>query len=106
GGALPERPILIDQPKNPYYDTKRAFILGGLKLHHLVDANVWHLFDLDHDPAEKVDLALTEPARLQEIRRVYSSFVATIPAVAPSAPEPEARKEEGAGGGADQDEQN
>src|SRR5262249_20325415 len=52
GATLAERPILIDQPHNPYYDTKRAFIFGGLKLHHLVDANVWRLFDLEHDAGE------------------------------------------------------
>jgi hypothetical protein len=29
GGELPERPVLIDQPKNPYYPLKRAFIHRG-----------------------------------------------------------------------------
>src|SRR6266540_2918260 len=41
GTELPERPILIDQPRNPHYRPKRAFIEGAFKLHHLIDANTF-----------------------------------------------------------------
>jgi arylsulfatase A-like enzyme len=83
GGTLPDRPILIDQPRNPYYDTKRAFIVrskeGTFKLHHLVDANTYRLYDLDHDPAEKHDLTGGQTELYQRMRRFYAAYVATIP---------------------------
>jgi arylsulfatase A-like enzyme len=79
GTDLPERPILIDQPKNPYYDGKRAFIKDGFKLHHLVDANAWRMFDLERDPGETADLVDVDPDRARELRRAYSSYMASIP---------------------------
>ncbi len=83
GGDLPPRPILIDQPRNPYYTAKRAFIEDGLKLHHLRDSNTYRLYDLDRDPGETVDLAPTNPAALKHIRHDYARFVAQIVDVEP-----------------------
>jgi arylsulfatase A-like enzyme len=83
GGTLPDRPVLVDQPHNPYYDTKRAFILrskeGTFKLHHLVSANTYRLYDLGRDPAEKQDLVAGQPELFQRMRRAYAAYVATIP---------------------------
>ena len=83
GGTLPDRSVLIDQPHNPYYDTKRAFILrskeGTFKLHHLVSANTYRLYDLGRDPAEKQDLVAGQPELFQRMRRAYAAYVATIP---------------------------
>src|SRR4029453_7863569 len=57
GGELPSRPVLVDQPRNPYYLPKRGFIDGPHKLHHLMDIDAYLLFDLDRDPGETNDLA-------------------------------------------------
>jgi choline-sulfatase len=87
GAELPERPILIDQPRNVYYDFKRAFIEGGFKLHHLVDSNAYRLYDLDRDPGETHDLAAEDPSTLRRIRRDFAALTSDIDdveAVAPS----------------------
>ncbi|MBV9948548.1 MAG: sulfatase-like hydrolase/transferase [Myxococcales bacterium] len=86
GGDLPERPILIDQPRNPYYDAKRAFIEGGLKLHLLLDSNTYRLFDLEHDPGETRDLVPEEPAAFTRIRRDYAQYASQIISVEPISP--------------------
>ncbi|MBI2892816.1 MAG: sulfatase-like hydrolase/transferase [Deltaproteobacteria bacterium] len=76
GGELPERPILLEQPKNPYYRMRRVFIDQGYKLHHLVEERAFRLFHLDEDPREEHDLAVSDPARLAAVRRAYSRFLA------------------------------
>jgi choline-sulfatase len=86
GADLPERPILIDQPRNPYYEPKRAFIEGGLKLHHLFDSNTYRLYDLDRDPRETHDLGPDDPAALRHIRRDYAEFTSQIIDVEPVSP--------------------
>lgn len=88
GADLAARPILIDQPRNVYYDPKRAFIEGGLKLHHLFDANTYRLYDLDRDPHETHDLAAEDPETLRRVRHDYAQFtsqIAEIEGVSPSA---------------------
>jgi arylsulfatase A-like enzyme len=88
GGQLPERPILIDQPKNPYYPPKRAFIEWPYKLHHAIDSNAYRLFDLARDPGETEDLAGSDAVLLRKVRRSYSLFTSDIielnPAPTPS----------------------
>jgi choline-sulfatase len=83
GADLPERPILIDQPQNPYYPLKRAFIEGGYKLHHLPKSRTDLLFDLSRDPGETHDLAAAEPEMLARIRASYEAFMSGITLVAP-----------------------
>jgi choline-sulfatase len=83
GADLPERPILIDQPKNPYYPLKRAFLEGGYKLHHIAESKTYLLFDLSHDPGERNDLAPSQPELLARIRQSYESFMSGIVEVAP-----------------------
>jgi arylsulfatase A-like enzyme len=83
GGALPERPVLVDQPKNPYYPPKRAFIEWPYKLHHAIDSNAYRLFDLAHDPGETENLAATQPDLLRKIRRSYSNFTSDILEIKP-----------------------
>jgi choline-sulfatase len=78
GGDLAPRPILVDQPRNPYYTAKRAFIEDGMKLHHLRDSNTYRLYNIDRDPGETVDLAPTNPATLKRIRHDYARFAAQI----------------------------
>jgi choline-sulfatase len=88
GGQLPQRPILIDQPKNPYYPAKRAYIDGPYKLHHTIDSNAYKLFDLSRDPGETEDLAVSEPDTLRKVRRAYANFTSDIIELkpAPAAP--------------------
>jgi choline-sulfatase len=83
GADLPERPILIDQPRNPYYPLKRAFIEGGYKLHYLPEARTYLLFDLSNDPGETHDLAATEPGVLERMRASYEAFSSGIVPVTP-----------------------
>jgi arylsulfatase A-like enzyme len=88
GADLAERPILIDQPRNPYYPLKRAFIEGGYKLHHLPKSPTYLLFDLSHDPGETHDLAAAEPGVLAQMRASYEAFVSQIAPVTPLPVEP------------------
>lgn len=84
GGTLPERPILLEQPKNPYYRMRRVFIDEGDKLHHLVEERSYRLYDLDEDPGEEHDLADAQPERFAAVRRAYLEFLAThVTAVEP-----------------------
>jgi choline-sulfatase len=96
GADLPERPILIDQPRNPYYPLKRAFIEGGYKLHDLPKPQTYLLFDLSRDPGETQDLVATEPEILGRMRESYEAFMSAITPVAPLlvAPPPSAAPRE------------
>jgi arylsulfatase A-like enzyme len=84
GGELPGRPILIDQPRNPYYPPKRAFIDWPYKLHHAIDSNAYRLFDLSRDPGETEDLAGSEPDVLRKVRRAYALFTSDIVELTPT----------------------
>jgi choline-sulfatase len=86
GADLPARPILVDQPRNVYYDPKRAFIEGSLKLHHLFDSNTYRLYDLDRDPHEAHDLAAEDATTLRRIRRDYAEFTSQVAEVEPVSP--------------------
>ena len=83
GGELPERPILIDQPKNPYYPLRRSFIDGGYKLITTpsMDSNL--LFDLNKDPGETKDLADVEPDAFRHTREAYEAFMSEVPEFTP-----------------------
>jgi choline-sulfatase len=78
GGEVPARPVLVDQPRNPYYPPRRGFIQGAYKLHHFIDTGAYRLFDLDQDPSEQADLAESRPDLLQEVQRSYEQFAAKI----------------------------
>jgi arylsulfatase A-like enzyme len=83
GAEGPARPVLIDQPRNPYYPPKRAFIEGRYKLHHAIDSNTYRLFDLDRDPKETSDLAESDPDLLKKVRRSYALFASEIVEINP-----------------------
>jgi arylsulfatase A-like enzyme len=78
GADVPSRPLLVDQPKNPYYPPRRAYIDGTHKLHHFIDTGVYRLFDLDQDPGEKNDLASSQPELLHAVRKSYEQFTSNI----------------------------
>jgi choline-sulfatase len=86
GAARAERPILIDQPQNPYYKAKRAFIDHGMKLHHLIDSNTYRLFDLNRDPGETHDLAREDATALRTIRQAYAAYTSDILEIDPLPP--------------------
>jgi len=77
------RPVLIDQPRNPYYPPKRAFIDGRYKLHHAIDSNTYRLFDLDRDPKETENLVEADPELLRKVRRTYAAFASEIVEINP-----------------------
>jgi arylsulfatase A-like enzyme len=83
GAEGPPRPVLIDQPRNPYYPPKRGYIEGRYKLHHAIDSNTYRLFDLDRDPKETSDLAETDPDLLKKVRRSYALFASEIVEINP-----------------------
>jgi choline-sulfatase len=76
GQELAERPILADQPKNPNYEARRAFIEGGTKLHVLPDTGAYRLYKLTRDFERGESLAETEPALLEKAKVAYERFVA------------------------------
>ena len=78
GGEAAARPVLVDQPRNPYYSPRRGFIDGAHKLHHHIDTGTYLLFDLDRDPGEKVDLAESDPDLLRQVVRSYEQLTSTI----------------------------
>jgi arylsulfatase A-like enzyme len=91
GGALAEHPILVDQPQNPYYPLRRAFIEGSYKLHFTSepvagspDPRVtYQLFDLSRDPGEQNDLATSDAELLERMKKAYESYMSAIVEVPP-----------------------
>jgi arylsulfatase A-like enzyme len=83
GAEGPPRPVLIDQPRNPYYPPKRGYIEGRYKLHHAIDSNTYRLFDLDRDPKETSDLAESDADLLKKVRRSYALFASEIVEINP-----------------------
>lgn len=76
GQELPARPIVADQPKNPYYSARRVFIDGGWKLHHLEDSGTYRLYELTDDYERGDSLAESRPEELAKIKAAYERFVA------------------------------
>jgi len=76
GQELPARPIVADQPKNPYYEARRVFIDRGWKLHHLEDAGTYRLYELADDTERGDSLADSRPDELARIKAAYERFQA------------------------------
>ena len=74
---IPERTIIVDQPKNPYYETRRVFIKDGWKLHDLPDTGTHRLYRVTDDYERGDSLVETEPEKFAEIRAAYDLFMAT-----------------------------
>jgi hypothetical protein len=77
GQELPERPVIADQPRNPYYETRRVFLHDGWKLHHLPDTGSWRFFRLTDDYERGDSLVETEPEEFARIKAAYELFLAT-----------------------------
>ncbi len=77
GQEIPEKPIVVDQPKNPYYETRRVFIKDGWKLHDLPDTGTHRLYQITDDYERGDSLVETEPDKFTEIKAAYDLFMAT-----------------------------
>jgi len=77
GQELPERPVIADQPRNPYYETRRAFIKDGWKLHDLPDTGTHRLYRITEDYERGDSLVESEPEAFARIKEAYDLFVAT-----------------------------
>lgn len=82
GAELEERDVLVDMPKGPFNEVRRAVITGkspGMKLIHF-GALYYNLYDLAEDPGEKKDLSQDKEklaaavARLQAMRARLKEF--------------------------------
>jgi arylsulfatase A-like enzyme len=76
GQELPERPIVADQPTNPYYSARRVFIDRGWKLHHLEDSGTYRLYETTDDYERGDSLAESRPDELAKIKAAYERFAA------------------------------
>ena len=76
GQELTARPILADQPKNPYYEARRVFIDGGYKLHVLPDTGAYRLYELTDDYERGDSLVDSEPAAFARILAAYEMYTA------------------------------
>ncbi len=80
--ALPEevdaevRPVLVDMPKGPHNQERRAFYHEQYKL-IVSSGRVLGLYDLEADPGETRDLSEDE-GLLAQVRAKYDAFVATL----------------------------
>ena len=81
--ALPERPIVAEGTL--YGPERRALVRWPWKLVE-VDGGASRLFDLEHDPGEKDDLAAAHPERLRALGEELASLRA---GASPEAPAPE-----------------
>jgi len=77
GQELPERPIIADQPKNPYYETRRIYIKDGWKLHDLPDTGMHRLYKITKDYERGDSLVESEPAAFSRIKASYDLFLAS-----------------------------
>ena len=75
GPLVEERPVLADQPENPYYEMRRVFIEDGWKLHVLRDGQEHRLFRIGEDYERGDSLVEDEPERFERIKGSYERFV-------------------------------
>jgi hypothetical protein len=76
GQEQPARPIVADQPKNPYYEARRVFVDGDWKLHHLPDSGTYRLYDVRGGIERGDSVAESRPEELARIKAAYERFVA------------------------------
>jgi choline-sulfatase len=81
GAKAPERRIVVDLPRSDLMDRRRGVIADGLKIIAFGDDRSFKVYDLEKDPWEKTDLAKTDPAVLERMKRIYLEESAKIPVV-------------------------
>ncbi len=90
GQQVEERPVIADQPKNPYYETRRVFIANGYKLHHLPDTGSYRFYKITDDYERGDSLVLSEPERFAAHKQKYELFLSMQ--FSPVAPRPQLKR--------------
>lgn len=72
GAPGPARPIYIELPEGPFNSLRRSVIDDGWKLTER-GVGRFELYDLRHDPGERVNLFTTETAQLARLRGVMEA---------------------------------
>jgi choline-sulfatase len=83
GAAPARRPVLLDLPADSNNPERRALIHGDYKLLVFGNDSRFDLYNLKTDPAEKNNLAKTEPERLAELKALYRDVWSKVPSVKP-----------------------
>jgi choline-sulfatase len=81
GASVPERRIVLDLPRSDLMDRRRSVIEKDEKIIAFGDDRLFRLYDLARDPLENNDLAKSDPARLERMKRVYLEESRKIPVV-------------------------
>jgi arylsulfatase A-like enzyme len=83
-GAKPDNrePILSELTEDSHNPPRRAVIQGDYKL-IVIKERKFMLFNLSRDPGEETDLAETEPAKLSEMKAIYTKLYEQMPVVEP-----------------------
>jgi choline-sulfatase len=71
GTRMPDRPIIVDQPRCDLMDRRRALIEGDYKLIAFGDDTAFSLYKVSEDFREEHDLARTDTARLEAMKAHY-----------------------------------
>jgi choline-sulfatase len=83
-GAKPDNrePIICELTEDSHNGPRRAVILGDYKL-TVIKEHKFQLFNLTKDPGEETDLADSEPAALEAMKKVYTGIYDKMPMVEP-----------------------
>jgi len=81
GKPEPPRPVITELPRCNLMDRRRALIWKGYKLLAFGDDTRYLLYNVDKDPTEQHDLVKKEPAKFEEMKKLYEKISATIPKV-------------------------
>lgn len=78
-------PIVLELNEDSHNPSIRAVIKDDWKLHvYAINTNLtYHLYNLKDDPGELKDLADTQAAKLEEMKKLFNDTYAKIPFVAP-----------------------
>ena len=71
GDSVPERPVIVDQPRCDLMDRRRALIEGDYKLIAFGDDAAFSLYKVTEDFREEHDLARTDTSRLEAMKADY-----------------------------------
>ncbi len=77
GQELPEKPVIADQPRNQFYETRRVYIKDGWKLHHLPDTGRYRFYRITDDYERGDSLVETNPDDFSRIKSAYRLFLST-----------------------------
>lgn len=83
GGTPDNRePIITELTEDSHNPPRRAILVGDYKL-IVIKERKFQLFNLTTDPGEMKDLAASEPAKLDEMKQIYTQAYAKLPLLEP-----------------------